>query len=109
MDRTPGNRQRDPAFRGLSLKRLHGLSHDVCRLTNRTRHREHTCFNARDVNEVSDDSPHPRTRSLHAPRMRDDVVLLRNFLPDERRNADHCIQHIQQVVADEAHEVIPHR
>lgn len=81
-------------------------------VANRTRHREHPRFDARDVNEVSDESPHPGARSLHAPRMRHhplDVVLLRDFLLDERRNAHHRVQQIQQVVADDAHEIIPHR
>ncbi|GAC1465317.1 MAG: hypothetical protein PVSMB1_15060 [Gemmatimonadaceae bacterium] len=35
-----------------------------------------------------------------------DVVLLRHFLLDERRHADHRIQQIQQIVADNAHEII---
>jgi len=59
--------QRHAVSRGLRLKRVHGFLHDVRRVAHFTGHREHARFNAGDVNEVPDESPHPDTGSLHAP------------------------------------------
>ena len=96
----------------MRLKGIDGLRHDLNRVSNFTHYRKSSGFDARDIDQTSDEAVHPSTRPLNAlsaPEHVFDVILPRHSCRDERRGADHCIQHIPQVVANEAEKLVPCR
>ncbi len=84
----------------------------MSRISNLTNHPKSAGFDARDIDQISDEAVHPSTRPLNAlsvPKHVFDVILPRHSCLDERRGTDHCIQHTPQVVANEAQKLVPCR
>jgi hypothetical protein len=97
--------ERDPPRRRLGLKGVHGLRDDLSGISNLTRHREDACLDTSNVDQVSDETVHPRPRALNALSVGENlllVILLGLGIGDESREADHRTQHVSQVMADDA-------
>jgi hypothetical protein len=81
-------------------------------ITQLTRHRQHAGFDARDIDEITDQPIHPSAGSLDVLRMRHDavnVILPRDVSRDHRGETDHAAQNVAQVVADDPKERIAGR
>ena len=81
----------------MHLEGVHGFGHDRRRIADLTRHRQCASFDARDVDQVSDQAVHPRSRTLDTPGVSRDLlhdICLQGAFFYERRGSDDPIEEI---------------
>jgi hypothetical protein len=93
----------------LRQKSLHSLEHDGRWVSDLGRHRKLAGVNARDVHEVSHQAGHPSGRALNTPSAHPHLLLgmvPRHDFRDEFRGAADRVQHVPEVMADDAQKFI---